>query len=194
MKRNKIIYIALFAVLILSILMNLVIPSSNVFNLVFRIIGIIVSIAVLIVLLCIGVVFDMIGVAVTAASIEPFAAMRSRKVYGADKAMGLIKNAEKVSSICNDVVGDICGILTGAAGASIAARLLLDSMGDITKVLIVSSVSAIIAGLTIFGKACFKTVAMKRSTSIILKVGKFLKFFSFRRNKKVNKNDKNNKS
>lgn len=161
---------------------------------IFSKVGIIVSIAVLIVLLCIGVVFDMIGVAVTAASIEPFAAMRSRKVYGADKAMGLIKNAEKVSSICNDVVGDICGILTGAAGASIAARLLLDSMGDITKVLIVSSVSAIIAGLTIFGKACFKTVAMKRSTSIILKVGKFLKFFSFRRNKKVNKNDKNNKS
>lgn len=136
----------------------------------------------------------MIGVAVTAASIEPFAAMRSRKVYGADEAMKLIKNAEKVASICNDVIGDICGILTGAAGATIALRIIIDSMGDIVKIVIASSVSAVIAGLTIFGKAILKKIAIDKSTGIVLRVGKVLRFFSFKKKKKKNKGKKNDKN
>lgn len=159
---------------------------------IFSKVGLIVSIVVAVVILIVGIIFDMIGVAVTAGSVEPFAAMRSRKVYGADKAMNLIKNAEKVASICNDVVGDICGILTGAAGATIALKLLQDSMGDIVKILIISSVSATIAGLTIFGKACFKKVAINKSTEIVLRVGKVLSALSFKKRKKVKKNDKNN--
>lgn len=154
---------------------------------IFSKVGLIISIVVAVVLLVIGIIFDMIGVAVTAGSVEPFASMMSRRVYGADKAMKLVKNAEKVASICNDVIGDICGILTGAAGANIALRLLYDSMGDIVKIVIISSVSAVIAGLTIFGKACFKKVAINNSTSIILKVGKVLKFLSFKRKKKASK-------
>ena len=155
---------------------------------IFSKVGLIVSVVVAVVILAVGIVFDMIGVAVTAAEIEPFNAMRSRKVYGADIAMKLIKNAEKVASICNDVVGDICGILTGAAGATIAVKLIQNSMGDFVKIAIISAVSAIIAGLTIFGKACLKKVAIDKSTGIVLKTGKFLSVASFKKNKKV-KND-----
>lgn len=154
---------------------------------IFSKVGLIVSIVVAVVLLTIGIIFDMIGVAVTASSIGPFTSMMSRKVYGSDKAMKLIKNAEKVASICNDVVGDICGILTGAAGANIALRLLQESMGDIVKVVIISSVSAVIAGFTIFGKACLKKVAIKNSTNIVLKAGKVLKFLSFKGKKRAKK-------
>lgn len=151
---------------------------------IFSKVGIIVSIIVAVVILVVGIIFDMIGVAVTAAEIEPFNAMRSRRVYGADISMKLIKNAEKVASICNDVIGDICGILTGAAGATIAVKLIQDSMGDFVKIAIISAVSATIAGLTIFGKACLKKVAIDKSTSIILKTGKFLSVLSFKKRKK----------
>ena len=157
---------------------------------IFTKVGLIVSIVVAVVLLVVGIIFDMIGVAVTAAPIEPFAAMRSRKVYGADEAMKLIKNADKVASICNDVIGDICGILTGAAGATIALRIITESMGDVVKIVIASSVSAVIAGLTIFGKAALKKVAIDKSTGIILRVGKLLRFLSFKKTKKVNKKGK----
>ena len=35
----------------------------------------------------------------------------------------MLRNASRVSSVCNDVVGDICGIVSGATGAVIVARL-----------------------------------------------------------------------
>lgn len=154
-------------------------------ELIFSTVGIIVSIIVIIVLLAIGVIFDMIGVAVTSADLKPFTSMMSRKVRGAKQGMKLIKNAEKVSSICNDVVGDICGILTGAAGTVIALKIITNTFEGIEKILITSAVSAIIAGLTILGKACFKKVAMIKSTSIVMTVGKFLSVFSWKKKNKT---------
>ena len=146
-----------------------------------------VGILLLVLFIVIGVVFDMVGVSITAADIGPFNAMSAKKIKGANVAIKFLQNASKVSSFCNDVVGDICGILTGAAGANIALRLLYESMGDIVRIVIISSVSAVIAGLTIFGKACFKKVAIDNSTNIILRVGKFLKFFSFKGKKRAKK-------
>ena len=43
-------------------------------------------------------------------------AMSSKKIKGAKKAVSFKKNADKVSSFCNDVIGDICGIISGSAG------------------------------------------------------------------------------
>ena len=59
-----------------------------------------------------GIVFDIIGVAVTAADERPFHSMAARKTPGARQALALIRKANKVSSFCNDVVGDICGIVS----------------------------------------------------------------------------------
>ena len=70
--------------------------------------GIVISSLIIVLLIIIAVISDMIGVAVTACNIEPFTAMASRKVRGAREALVLLKNADKVGSLCNDVLGDIC--------------------------------------------------------------------------------------
>ena len=56
-----------------------------------------------------GILFDIIGVAVTSSDDKIFHSMSARKVRGAKVAVKFHKNAEKVSSFCCDVVGDICG-------------------------------------------------------------------------------------
>ncbi|MCI6542866.1 MAG: hypothetical protein MR423_03635 [Firmicutes bacterium] len=176
----KILVITLFLSLSFSVLSEVLL--SNV--------GIVVSVVVILFLLFVGIVADMIGVATTACSIEPFTAMCSRKVRGAKVAMGLVKNAEKVSSICNDVVGDICGILSGAAGASIAVKFISENMANSIQILIAGTVSAVIAGLTIFGKAMCKKYAITHCTKIVLGVGKCFSIFSRRKPKEKKKQEK----
>ena len=78
-----------------------------------------VSFVILISIIAIGIVFDIIGVAVMSAEEKPFHAMAAKKVPGAAEALHLLRNAEKVSSFCNDVVGDICGVVSGSASARI---------------------------------------------------------------------------
>ena len=176
----KILVITLFLSLSFSVLSEVLL--SNV--------GIVVSVVVILFLLFVGIVADMIGVATTACSIEPFTAMCSRKVRGAKVAMGLVKNAEKVSSICNDVVGDICGILSGAAGASIAVKFISENMANSIQILIAGTVSAVIAGLTIFGKSMCKKYAITHCTKIVLGVGKCFSIFSRRKPKEKKKQEK----
>ncbi|WDC83794.1 hypothetical protein PL321_14940 [Caloramator sp. mosi_1] len=79
---------------------------------------------VLISIIFVGIIFDIIGVAVTAAEEAPFHSLASRKVKGAKTAVKLIRNADKVSNFCNDVIGDICGVVSGAAGAIIISKLI----------------------------------------------------------------------
>jgi len=139
--------------------------------------GIIVSIVVIIVFIVISIFSDMVGVAVTAADLSPFRAMASKKVRGAKEGIKLIKNADKVASVCADVIGDICGILSGAAGATVTIALINDSMNNFVTIVIASLVSAVIAALTIFGKAFFKKYSMKHCEKIILFIGKILSIF-----------------
>ena len=81
------------------------------------------SFAVLLLFIALGIVFDMIGVASTSATEKEFHSMAAHRVRGAREAVWMVRNAEKVSSICNDVVGDICGIISGATGALIVAHI-----------------------------------------------------------------------
>lgn len=136
-----------------------------------------ISIGIIIVILFIflGIVFDMIGVAVTSSDEKPFHSMNSRKVRGADIAVKLKKNADKVSSFCNDVIGDICGIVSGSAGALIA--LTLSNLLHIDKFLISLIVTAIIASLTIGGKAIGKSYAINKSNLILYEFAKFISYF-----------------
>ncbi len=148
--------------------------------------GLAVSIVVILVFILIAIVSDMVGVAITAASFEPFRAMAARKVRGAKESIKLLQNKEKVGSVFADVIGDICGILSGAAGATITAILILKVADSFLEVLIASIVSAVIAALTIFGKAYCKKYSMVHSEKIILILGKFISLFT-RQNKKENK-------
>ena len=121
-------------------------------------VGIIVGIMILILFIFIGIIFDMIGVAVTSSNEEPLHAMSSKKIKGAKKAVSFKKNADKVSSFCNDVIGDICGIISGSAGVSVARGLA--STFNLNVFYTGLIVTALIAALTIGGKAFCKRIAI----------------------------------
>lgn len=139
-------------------------------------VNIVVGIIIVVLFIFIGVLFDMIGVAVTSAEEKPFHSMSSRKVRGAKTAVKFIKNADKVSSFCNDVIGDICGIISGSAGAIISTLLSKQLHSDmfITTLL----VTATIAALTIGGKALGKSVAINKNNIILFEFAKFVESFT----------------
>ncbi|MBE7082063.1 MAG: hypothetical protein E7378_00065 [Clostridiales bacterium] len=155
---------------------------------------IVIAIIVIVIFVLIAIITDMIGVAVTSCSKEPFVAMASKKVRGAKEGLQLIKNADKVASLCADVVGDVCGILSGAAGASIALKLVEGLPNASLKILISSLVAAFIAGVTIFGKALGKRRAIDNCTNIILRVGKILSIFTRKQKKEVAKKETDHKT
>lgn len=124
------------------------------------------SFAVLLVIIFLGVVFDIIGVAVTAADEKPFHSMASKKVPEAATAIRMLRRAERVSSFCNDVVGDICGVVSGSASAVIAARAVV-GLQPLWSSIVQLMMSACVAGLTVGGKAFGKSIAMNNSTLII---------------------------
>ena len=148
--------------------------------------SIVVAYVILFIIVAIGILFDIIGVAVTSADEKPFHSMASRKVPGSMEALRLLRNAERVSSICNDVIGDICGVVSGAASATIAAQVLANGSFSWPR-LVTLVMSALVAGLTVGGKAMGKTLAINSCTNIVSLVGKLIyslkHMFSFRKKK-----------
>ncbi len=137
--------------------------------------GIPLAFAVLACFIGLGILFDIIGVSVTAADERPFHSMAAHKTPGAREALGLIRKASKVSSFCNDVVGDICGIISGSTAAIIVTRL--QEAFSLRSVVISLAITALVSGLTIGGKALGKTVAIKKSTQVVYWAGRFLYLF-----------------
>ena len=132
-----------------------------------------VAFLILLFIILVGIIFDVIGMAVATADEKPFHSMAARKVTGAHEAISLLRNAERVSSICNDVVGDICGVVSGSASATIAVQIL--SHFEFTWPQMISLLmSALAAGLTVGGKAIGKTFAVNSCTAIVYAVGKFI--------------------
>lgn len=138
--------------------------------------GYIISFIVLLAFISIGIFFDIIGVAVTSAKETPFHSMASHREKGAAEALRLIRKAERVSSVCNDVVGDIAGIVSGATAAVIVTSLARDF--SLSNVLLQLAVTGLVSGVTIGGKALGKTAAINNSTGIILFVGKIIYFLT----------------
>lgn len=132
-----------------------------------------VAFLILMAIVLLGIIFDIIGVAVTSADEKPFHSMAARKVPGGMEAIRLLRNAERVSSICNDVVGDICGVVSGSASATIAAQVLR-SWEFSWPQLVTLLMSALVAGLTVGGKAIGKTFAINSCTEIVSFVGKII--------------------
>ncbi|MBO5103257.1 MAG: hypothetical protein J6C13_04125 [Clostridia bacterium] len=141
------------------------------------------ALALFLILLLMGVsvVFDLIGVAVTACSIKPLLEMNKKNINGADIAVKLVKKADKVSCICTDVVGDICSILCGAGGVTITA-ILINISPTLNTFVVSLLINAMIASITILGKAIGKTYALNYSTKVVLKVARL--FFLFKKHKK----------
>ena len=166
----KIVTMTFLISLTFSLLSETTIPKVN----------IVFGILILILFIGIGILFDIIGVAITSSDEAPFHSMNSRKVKGADIAVLLKQNADKMSSFCNDVVGDICGIVSGTAASiiaiSIAGTFNTDSF--ITMLL----VTAIVASLTIGCKAIGKSFAINKSNYILYEVAKLIsKFYKIKK-------------
>ena len=132
-----------------------------------------VAFIILIVIVMIGITFDIIGVAVTSANERPFHSMAARKVPGSMEAIRLLRKADRVSSICNDVIGDVCGVVSGSASATIAMQVLQHFEAD-WEHFIPLMMSSLVAGLTVGGKALCKDFAIKSSTKIVTLTGKVI--------------------
>lgn len=136
------------------------------------------SILILFLFIMIGVVFDVIGVAVTKADIAPFNSMAARKVRGGRRAVKMIKNADRVSSFCNDIIGDICGVVSGATATAIAIKMamLTSSANEIwINLIICGVVSALTVGLKAIGKAAGLNYADKIVTAVAVSLSIFEK-------------------
>ena len=123
---------------------------------------------VLILLIFMGIIFDIIGIAVATATEIPFHSMSTKNVRGSKQSIMLIKHSEKVTSFCNDVVGDITGIISGSAAAIIISRITYNS---VKSAVLSIALTAFVASLTVGGKALGKTLAMRRANAIVYKVG-----------------------
>lgn len=134
--------------------------------------GVVTAACILMFFVLLGIAFDIIGVAVTAADVKPFHSMASHRAKGAKQAITLIRSAEKVASFCNDVVGDICGIVSGSTAAVIVTQLQ-KSFGW-RSIIISTAVTALISGVTIGGKAVGKKIAMKQSKKVVYFVAKLM--------------------
>lgn len=134
-----------------------------------------VCIIVLIVLLVLNISCDVLANAIISCKQEAFHAMASNKIRGAKRAVSFCRNASKLGSIFADVIGDICGIVSGAAGAALVIHI---SISGTTGELIASiGISAAIGALTVGGKAIFKHFAMKFNKQIVFGFAKFTTFF-----------------
>lgn len=139
--------------------------------------NLIVALLICLLLILISIIFDGIGVAVTNCDIKPLTAMAARKVPGSRRALRLVQNSEKVSSICCDVIGDICGVISGACSAAIVIRIIAMS-GSSYQLLISIVMSATIAALTVGGKAIGKTIAIRNSKELVMLTSRIIGLFA----------------
>lgn len=162
----KVVLISFTLSIVMSYVSTTTIPNIN----------IIAGTVVTLLFIGLGILFDIIGVAVTSADEKVFNSMSARKIKGASLAVKMKKNAPKVSSLCCDIVGDTCGIISGTATATIATNLSKITNLNILLVTLLSS--AIAASLTIGGKAIGKSFAMNKSNIILYEFAKIISIFA----------------
>ena len=148
-----------------SFISELVMPSATA----------VVATIIILLFIGIGILFDIIGIAITVADVSTFNSMATKRVRGASIAVKLIKHNEKASSFCNDVIGDICGIISGSAGVVLST--IISTKFNISILTVTLIVTGFIAALTIGGKAIGKHLAINKSTSILFEFSKVLSFF-----------------
>lgn len=134
-----------------------------------------VALPVLILIIAAGVFFDILGVAVTAATESPFHAQAAKKVPGARQSIWLVRNADRVANFCNDIVGDVSGTLSGAAAGAIAGQIMALMQGHANWSGLVSGLLVTAAAsLTVAGKAAGKGYAIAEAEAVVRFAGRVL--------------------
>ena len=155
-----------FIALIFSSASNLIISKFN---------NSILLIIICLLFIIIGIIFDIVGTAVLTADEATFHAKSAKKIKGSKEGVYLIKNANRISSICNDVIGDICGIVSGSVAAILSINISISL--NISVVITTLIISSIVSSLTVGGKAIGKKYAIKNSDNIIFITAKILNKF-----------------
>jgi len=137
---------------------------------------------VLFVIVFTGIFFDLLGIAVTAAEETPFHAMAAHRLRGAKESIIIIRNAGPVANFFNDVIGDIAGIISGSATAAILIKINQEFSVDTAILSFV--LTAVVAAITVGGKAIGKEIALRHSGYVVFKMGYILSFFRFTKSKK----------
>lgn len=159
-----------FKTFILSICLSIV--FSVISQSLFPHLSVVLSIFIIVFFVALSTVFDMIGVAVTSAELVNLKEFEKHKSY--DTALKLIQNTEKISSFCGDVVGDICGILSGAGGISLVLSMNITEPN--IYFIVTCLISSLIAGLTIFCKAILKSYAVANAEKVVIKTAGIIDF------------------
>lgn len=142
-------------------------------------VSVIGALFILLFIVFLGVIFDLLGISVTAATETPFHSMSSGKVRGAQEAILIIRNAGSVANFFNDVIGDISGIISGSASAAIIIKLNETMTIKTTAASII--LTSIIAAITVGGKAIGKEVALRHANYIVYRLGILLSYIKKRK-------------
>ena len=151
---------------------------SFISEVILRNVTLMIAFIILVLIIFIGIFFDLIGIAVASARENPFHSMAAHKIKGAKHAIMLVRNAGPVANFCNDVIGDICGIISGAAATIIVLQIA--SLQGVNFPLLGIALSGVVAALTVGGKAIAKEIALRKSKEIVYSVGKLMYFISIR--------------
>lgn len=172
--------------LIISVTFFIAVLFSYIFEVLLADVPLLIAFLLLIVIIIIGIFFDGIGNAVVAVDEVSFNSMAASKVKGARESIILIRNAPMVANLFNDVIGDICGIISGSTATAIV--LSIEHGFGIKSVLLSIAMSGFVAALTVGGKAIGKSFAIARARYIVYYVGVIMHYF-----KKVTFNREENK-
>ncbi|MCM3617622.1 hypothetical protein M3936_08515 [Sutcliffiella horikoshii] len=158
-----------------------------------------IGMIIVFIIVFIGIFFDMLGIAATAADETPFHAMAAERVNGSKQSIQIVRSADRFASFCNDVIGDISGIISGTASAIVVISFTI-SIGQredsFFHYVVAVAFTSVVAAVTVGGKAFGKSMAIRYSTPILFQVGKLFYFLEDRFKivvMKENKNKRKNK-
>lgn len=135
--------------------------------------SIILSLVFLVFIVLINIAADIVGTAVTAASHVPFNAQAAKRIRGAPHGLQLIRNADRVANLTNDMMSDITTTVGGALGISIVVQVI-KLEPDLSQFWLNILITAFIAAVIVSGKAYSKKIALSHPDDVIFFVGRFL--------------------
>lgn len=138
-----------------------------------RLNNIFLSFVFLVIIIVISTFSDVVGTAVTAASHVPFNAKAAKRIPGAQQGLQLIRNADRVANLANDVIGDITTTVGGALGISIVLQIMMLEPA-ISRFWLNVFITALIAAVIVSSKAIGKKIALRHPDEIIFMVGRVL--------------------
>ena len=139
---------------------------------------------VLIFMIFISIITDAIAVSVKSCDVDRLFFLTKGKNFEYEIILKMVCNADKVNNICADVIGDMCGILSGACGATIVAKADNLSYNYINAI----CVSSLIVAITVGGKAYMKDIAIHSSEEYLISCIKLLKIFIRKKDGNYRKN------